>query len=540
MVNNISQPKNTCKNTAPPKTLYGKHPIYVNLLPPCNNACPAGENIQKWLSLVQNNKLQEAWETIIENNPMPSIHGRVCYHPCENNCNRRQLDATINIHAIERFLGDLAISEGWTIALPKQNSTKKILIIGAGPAGLSCAYHLKLLGHDVTIYEALAKAGGMMYVGIPSFRLPDNILASEVKRILDMGIKIEFNHCVDDVLAEKEKGKFDAVFLAVGAHKGKTVEVAVNDPCPIWDAIKFLKAVKANNVPQIGDHLVVFGGSNTAMDVARSAIRLGIKNVHIVYHRSRQRMAAFDFEIDETLDEGANLKVLRSLNKVDGNKIILNVVTLDDKGNPIPTGELEELPANMLVFALGQNSETDFLKKVYGIELKNNGSVIVDEQMMTGASGIFAGGDMLPYDQSVTYAVGHGKKAAKCIDAYLNGTSYANPKKHDIINYDNMDLWFDDPAMKTSQPLQEPTERVKSFAEVVGGFTKNETIHEAKRCLSCGNCFECDGCYGVCPENAIVKLGHGQKYRFDRDLCTGCQACYHECPCSAIEMEEDE
>lgn len=539
MINSDKQPKTSCENTTLKKTLYNKHPIYVNLLPPCNNACPAGENIQEWLSLVQANKLQDAWEVIVRDNPMPAIHGRVCYHPCESNCNRRQLDATINIHAIERYLGDAAIEEGWTVPVKAKSSNKKVLIVGAGPAGLSAAHHLKLLGHDVTIYEALPKAGGMMYVGIPSFRLPQNILDNEIKRILSMGINIEFNHRVEDLITEKETGKFDAVFLAVGAHRGKIVDVSVNDPCPIWDAVKFLRSVKMNTLPKIGDDIVIFGGSNTAMDVARTAVRLGIKNVTVAYHRSRERMAAFDFEIEEALEEGVKLAVLRSLNKVDGNKILLNVVTLDAKGNPEPTGEVEELPANMLVFALGQNPETDFLKNIFGIELKNNGSVLVDEQMMTGAQGIFAGGDMLPYDQSVTFAVGHGKKAARCIDAYLNGTAYVKPEKHNVIDYDNMDLWFDDPVFKTTQTLLDAKTRIQSFDEVVSGLTKNEVLHEAKRCLSCGNCFECDGCYGVCPEGAIEKLGPGKRYCFDRNLCTGCAACYHECPCSAIDMVED-
>ncbi len=531
----------SCKNTDFFKqTIYDEHPVYVNQLPPCNNACPAGENIQEWLSLTQSGKFQKAYEALIRNNPFPAIHGRVCYHPCEDNCNRRSFDSTINIHAIERFLGDSAIKENWEIPLQNSNTGKKVLIVGAGPAGLSAAYHLRRLGHEVTIYEALPKAGGMMYVGIPNYRLPENILDAEINRILSLGIKIEYNSRVTDVLAEKDRGYFDAVFLGIGAHKGKTVDVITENPCPILDAVKFLHAVKTKTLPKIESDIVVFGGSNSAMDVARSAIRLGIKNVTVAYHRSRARMAAFDFEVEEALEEGVNLKVLRSLNKINSDAVTLNVVELDDKGNPQPTGEKEKIKANMFVFALGQNPETDFLKNIPGINFKNNGCVLVDEQMMTGASGIFAGGDMLPFDQSVTTAVGHGKKAACAIDAYLNNTTYKKPKKHDIIYFENMDLWFHETTPKIQQSILNAEERSKSFAEVVNGFSKQNAQYEANRCFSCGNCFECDGCYGVCPEKAITKLGAGKRYCFDRDLCTGCGACARECPCSAIVMKPDE
>lgn len=520
-----------------------QHPKYVDLLPPCNNACPAGENIQSWLGFAQAGRFQQAWETIIENNPMPAIHGRVCYHPCESNCNRKNFDSTVSIHAIERFLGDSAIKENWP--MPKSTvsaSGKKVLVVGAGPAGLSAAYHLRRLGHGVTICEAAPSLGGMMSIGIPDYRLPKETLQGEAQRIISTGIELKLKTKVEDILAEKAAGNFDAVFLAVGAHKGKLTAIeAKNNPCPVWDAIHFLRAVKTNTLPKIGENLLVFGGSNTAMDVARTARRLGIKNVVVAYHRSRQRMAAFDFEIEEALEEGVQLKVLRSLVEVDGHAVKLNVVELDASGSPQPTGEVDVVAADMVVFALGQTPETEFLKKVPGIEFKSNGSVLVNDQMMTGCNGIFAGGDMLPYDQSVTIATGHGKKAARHIDAYLRGTTYIKPQKHALASYDKLQnkMWFQEKTPKTEQTLLNADTRVQSFAEVVSGLEQPQAHYEAKRCLSCGNCFECDSCYGVCPVKAITKLGRGKRYKFEQDKCIGCAQCFKICPCAAIEMEKE-
>lgn len=512
---------------------------YVDLLPPCNNACPAGENIQAWLGHAQAGHFKEAWEEIIKNNPMPATHGRVCYHPCESNCNRRQLDSTVNIHATERYIGDMALAEGWQVPATSVAplSGKKVLVIGAGPAGLSAAYHLRRRGHAVTIYDALSELGGMMYLGIPDYRLPSDILDGEAKRIIAMGgIDVKLNHRVDDVIAEKERGKFDAVFIAVGAYKGRITDCTRVDPCPIWDSIEFLLAVKENKFPKIND-LIVYGGSNTAMDVARSARRLGIKNITVCYHRSRQRMAAFPLEVEEALEEGVQLKALHAMQKVAGKKVTFNVVELDASGNPQPTGEVATLDADLVVFSLGQTPATEFLKKIPNFEMKSNGCVIANEAtMMTSCAGIFAGGDVLPLDQSVTVATGHGKKAAYNIDAFLQNSKYEKAPKHRIVKYEDMELWFKDKTECTEQTVLDATTRVQSFAEVVGGIDKQQAQYEAKRCLSCGNCFECDSCYAVCPVKAITKLGIGKRYSIDKETCFGCNKCVKQCPCCAIEM----
>lgn len=513
---------------------------YVDLLPPCNAACPAGENIQAWLSLAQGWKFKEAWEEILKNNPMPAIHGRVCYHPCEASCNRQHFDSTVSIHAVERFLGDMALEEKWTIPqyMIAPSSGKKVLVIGAGPAGLSASYHLQRLGHAVSLYDNQAVLGGMMHIGIPDYRLPAKILAGEAERIIAMGVELKLNYKVYDLLAEKERGKFDAVFLAIGAHRGRLVNCEQQNPCPMWDSIQFLKAIKQANLPKL-TNLIVYGGSNTAMDVARCAKRVGVQNVTVVYHRSRQRMAAFKHEIEEAIEEGVQITVLHALKTVIGSKATFNVVELDASGSPQPTGQEDTLDADMIVFALGQSSETDFLKTIEGIEMKSNGCVLVDDYMMTGREGIFAGGDMLPFDQSVTIANGHGKKAANNIDAYFQGGKYVTLRKHKVANYENLNVWFQEKSAQMQQSLLEPATRVQSFNEVVGGFDKHKALYEAKRCFSCGNCFECDGCYAVCPEKAITKLGFGKRYKIDDELCSGCRACKNQCPCNAIDMVKE-
>jgi formate dehydrogenase (NADP+) beta subunit len=514
-------------------------PVYVDLLPPCNEACPAGENVQLWMTLAQAGRWREAWEVIIKNNPMPAIHGRVCYHPCELSCNRKFIDVSVNIHAVERFLGDMALTEKWSVpatAMLPLNG-KKILIIGSGPAGLAAAYHLRLLGYEPTIYEALPKAGGMMRIGIPRYRLPQEILDGEIKRIEDMGIKIICNHKVTDVLAEKEQGGFAAGFMAVGAHQGWRSELKLNNPqCLIEEAIAFLQSVEFGEVPKLGERLIVYGGGNTAIDVARTARRLGVREIFVVYHRDRQRMVAFDFEVEEALEEGIKFVFLRSLQAINGKMAQFDIVELDAAGKKKITGQIEELPVDTLIFALGQTPATDFLRTVSGMQINDNATVNIDATMMTGCAGIFAGGDMLPSERSVTIATGHGKKAAHYIDAYLRSARYEQPPKHKRVTYDMMNVWFEDESAKTKQKLVAPAERSSSFAEVVKDLPLSESAYEAQRCLSCGNCFECDGCYAACPERAITKLGRDKRYRIDYDLCTGCGVCYEQCPCAAIEM----
>lgn len=515
--------------------LRKQKPVYTDLLPPCNNACPAGENIQAWLALAMAGKHREAWQKLVEENPMPAIHGRVCYHPCESQCNRSYVDNPVSIHAVERFLGDLAIEEGWAFEPVSVSTGKRILIVGAGPSGLSAAYHLRRLGHEVEIFEAGPLPGGMMHFGIPAYRLPRNILMTEIGRIEKLGIPIRLNHKVDDLLAEKTRGNFDAVFIAIGAHIGKKTDIPARDAGQIFDAVSFIRDVELGQAPKIGRRVAVYGGGNTAMDAARIAKRLGAEEALIIYRRDREHMPAHDFEAEEALSEGVKIHWLRTIKSIDQQSFTVEVMRIEN-GRPVPTGEVETLEADSLILALGQDTDTDFLKKAPGMAFKEDGTVIVGPDMMTTCEGVFAGGDVVPGERSVTIAVGHGKKAARFIHGYLQKDPYVKPEKKPVAGFEKLHVWYRTEAPVQAQPHIEIETATKDFTEIVGGLSEKAARNEAARCFSCGNCFECDGCFGACPEDAVIKLGPGQRYLFNYDLCTGCAVCFEQCPCHAIEM----
>lgn len=513
-------------------------PEYVDFFPPCNNACPAGENIQAWLSLAQEGKIEDAWRKLTEQNPMAAIHGRVCYHPCENSCNRKDLDSSVSIHAVERFLGDEALKNNWQFYPPKTLTGKKIMIVGAGPSGLSAAYHLRKLGHEVTIFEAGPVAGGMMNFGIPAYRMPRNILQAEIKRIENFGVKIVLNYKVQDILKEKENGGFDAVFVAIGAHLAKKVNIPAQEASKILDAVSFLKEADENseNKPLLGRRVAIYGGGNTAMDAARTAKRLGADEAMIIYRRDREHMPAHEFEADEALSEGVKIHWLSTIKNMETSCITVEKMQVVN-GKAVPTGEYETLEADSLILALGQEADTDFLKHIEGITFKEDGTTVeVNPSMMTGYPGIFAGGDMVPSERTVTIATGHGKKAARNIDAWLRNSTYEKPANNPLVTIEKLQIWFKTNAEKKAQQHLEIEKAVETFDEIVAGYTTEEAVYEAQRCLSCGNCFECDSCYGACPEGAISKNGKGEGYTINYDLCTGCGVCAEQCPCHALDM----
>jgi NADPH-dependent glutamate synthase beta subunit-like oxidoreductase len=512
--------------------------VYVDRLPPCNQACPAGENIQRWLYEAEEGDggYERAWRQIMEDNPFPAVMGRVCYHPCETECNRGKLDEAVGINSVERFLGDLAIERGWQVDRTAERSGKRVLVIGAGPSGLSAAYHLARLGHDVTVRDAGPRAGGMMRFGIPTYRLPRHVLDAEIQRIVDLGVTLELESTVTSVLDAMQEGAFDAVFLAVGAHLGKRAYIPAGSAAHIVDAVSLLRSMEGEERPLLGRRVVVYGGGNTAIDVARTAKRLGADESIIVYRRTRERMPAHDEEVEEAEEEGILMKWLSTIKHADGGKLVVERMELDDTGFPQPTGELEELEADSLVLALGQEADLSLLDGVPGLEV-DDGVVGVGPNMMTGYPGIFAGGDMVPAERTVTVAVGHGKKAARHVDAWLRGGSFEPAPKHELADFELLNTWYYSDAPRTVRPKLELARRQSTFEEVVGGLDETTALYEARRCLSCGNCFSCDNCYGVCPDNAVIKLGEpGERYAIDLDFCKGCGICAAECPCGAIEM----
>ncbi len=514
-------------------------PVYVDRLPPCNAACPAGENIQGWLYHAESGDYEQAWRLLTRENPLPAIMGRVCYQPCESACNRASVDAAVGVNSVERFLGDMAIKSGWSFERPPAPTGKRVLVVGAGPSGLSAAYHLARLGHTVEIHEAGPHAGGMMRFGIPRYRLPREVLDAEVRRILDLGVTLHLNRKVENLLEAKKKGSFDAVFLAVGAHIAKRAYLPAGSASRMLDAVSVLRSMEGEDKPLLGRRVVVYGGGNTAVDVARTARRLGATESVIVYRRTRERMPAHDSEVEEALQEGVLIKWLSTIRQAGEASITVEKMVLDAKGNPQPTGEVETLAADSVVLALGQDVDLSLLEGVPGLVLKD-GVVEVGPDMMTGHAGVFAGGDMVPAERTVTVAVGHGKKAARHIDAWLAGRSYSHDKKALPASADRLNTWYYSDAPKTMRPALDLIRRQSTFDEVVQGLDESNALYEARRCLSCGNCFECDNCYGVCPDNAVIKLGPGQRFRINYDYCKGCGLCAAECPCGAIDMIPEE
>ena len=513
-----------------------RRPVYVDLLPPCNAGCPAGENIQGWLAHMQADEHELAWRALVADNPFAAIHGRVCYHPCESVCNRADLDSAVSIHSVERFLGDLALERGWLFDPPPAASGKRVLVIGAGPSGLSAAYHLARRGHEVEIRDAGSEPGGMMRYGIPAYRMPRDVLSGELERIAALGVRFTSNHVVVDLDAERREGGFDAVFVAVGAHLSKRVEIPAMDAGPIVDAVSFLRGVASGERPVIGRRVAIYGGGNTAMDAARTARRLGAEEALVVYRRTREQMPALEEEAQDAEREGVRINWLRTIKTFEGPELNVEVMELDDSGFPQPTGRFEKLAADTVILALGQETDTAFLRTVPGVEFDRDGTVQVSSAMMTGSPGVFAGGDMVPSERTVTIGVGHGKRAAREIDAWLQGSEAEHPAKHPSATFEMLNLWYFGDAALREQPELGLSERVADFGEVVGGLSAQHATFEAHRCLSCGNCCECDGCLGACPEDAVIKLGKGYRYEFDYDRCTGCGACYEQCPVHSIEM----
>ena len=510
-------------------------PVYMDFMPPCNNACPAGENIQEYLRLVKLGQIHEAWTELVKNNPFPAIHGRVCYHTCETACNRGCLDQSISIHGVERFLGDKALEEGWTFPVPERKTDFKVLIVGAGPAGLSCAYHLARLGHTVEVRDSGELPGGMMRYGIPEYRLPRDVLDAEIDRIRDMGVTFVQNYSVKDLLKDQAEGMFDAAFIAVGAGLSKNVDIPSMDASRIVDAVSFLKDVAEGERPQIGRRVAVYGGGNTAMDAARVARRLGAEESIVIYRRTEEQMPANESELEEAELEGVQMHWLRTISEVDPGKVQVEIMELDDKGRAVGTGKFETLQADTVILAIGQETDSNFLRRIPGMKFENDVIKVDPTTLMTDVPGIFAGGDAIPSDRTVTISVGHGKKAARMIDTWLHSNQPAPKTKAPIVDFDMLHLWYFGDHERRMQSELDVEERT-DFQEIVRGLSPEEAKFEAVRCLSCGNCIECDGCLGACPEDAVIKLGKGLRYRYNYEKCTGCATCYEQCPVHAIEM----
>ena len=533
--NDITKPVDLsihAEGTGPTRT---RRPVYIDFMPPCNSACPAGENIQAWLAFAQGGDYFEAFQTILGDNPFPAIMGRVCVKPCETGCNRNHIDSTVSIHAVERYIGDEALRQNWEVRLSAKPTGKRVLVVGAGPGGLSAAYHLTRLGHTVEVFDAGNHPGGLLWTGVPDYRLPKEILDGEIDRIVKMGVKIRLNYKVQDVLMEKQGGNFDAVYISIGAQVIHDEGFQHDNSVTITDAFSFFNESKKNSSPFVKKKVVVYGGGKLAMYLSRVLKRFG-SDAAVYFPGDTKMMPAYDYETEDALAEGVEVQLYRSISRIENKKIILEKMKVE-KGKAIGTGEFESIEADVLINAYKQESDSGFLRAVSGIKLNEDGTVLIDAQRMTGYEGIFAGGDMLPGEnRSSTIAIGHGKKAAKYINGFLLQAPYQKPEKHPTASYKKLHMWYKTDAPQKEQDKLAPAVAVKSFEEVISGLPEQEARFEAQRCLSCGNCFECDGCFGACPEDAIIKLGKGNRYKFNYNACTGCAVCYEQCPCHAIEM----
>ena len=521
-------------------------PVYKDKLSPCKAACPAGNDIQDYLDLVKQGKFKEGLALLKKTNPLPAILGRVCYHPCEEKCNRGEFDEAIAIHNIERFLGDY----GLTLPREKEVAKKreeKIAIIGSGPAGLSCAYHLAGMGYQVTIFEALPVPGGMLAVGIPDYRLPKNVVKAEIEASEAMGVEIRTSTPVgpgDNLL---EQG-YKAVFIAVGAHKSMKMGVPGEDKEGVFEALNFLQEVNLGKQVSIGDRVAVIGGGNVAIDAARVAIRQGAKQVSIIYRRSKAEMPASDEEVEAAEEEGIGINYLAAPNRVLGDGKVTGLECLRMKlGEPDESGRARPVPikgseftvaVDTVISAIGQTAELSFAGKK--LSATPGGTLAVDEKTLaTSETGIFAGGDVVTGPAMVADAIGAGSKAADSIDRYLRGETLGVAEEEiPVASFEDLNLAYATPAPRARAGKLPVGERIRGFAEIDGAFSQKIAIAEAERCLSCGVCNSCGNCWLFCPDACVFSKNGG--YDINYDYCKGCGVCANECPCSAIMMVVEE
>ena len=517
-----------------------QRPLYRHGLPPCNSACPAGEEVQAYVQLIAQGQYPEALARIRRDNPLPGVCGRVCYHPCETACNRAAFDEAIAIQALERF----ASEQPPPLERPAERRRESVAIVGAGPAGLSCAYHLARQGYPVTVFDALPQPGGMLRIGIPPYRLPRSVLDREIEAIASLGVAFRTGIRVgSDVGLEELRERFDAVFLATGAHRSRRLSIPGEDAEGVVSGIALLADLAAGRLRRMPRRVVVIGGGNTAIDVARSARRLGASPI-IVYRRSASEMPAIREEVEEAAKEGVRFEFLAAPLRVlvEGRRAVgLECVHMqlgepDESGRPRPlpvAGASFCLEADLIVRAIGEDPDLDFLPD----PLRQQGQIGVDEVGATAIRGIFAGGDAATGRGRVADAIGSGKRAALSIHRYLSGTDDASEQPLPVVRVDDLNLDYFQPASRIALPRLRMKEALQGFAEVNLGLDAMQAVTEAARCFSCGVCTYCDNCWVFCPDAAIARTPDG--YLIDYDHCKGCGICVHECPRGAMALMEE-
>ncbi len=526
-------------------------PLYQNKMPPCNMGCPNTNDIQGFIEAVNNNDLKKAFSVLTRTTPFPAICGRVCYHPCESHCNRIQYDDAVNICALERVVGDYALEHGLALTKTGAKTQKKIAIVGSGPAGLNCAYHLRSLGHEVSIFESRSKAGGMLRHGIPEFRLPKKILDAEIKRLLDLGIEIKFNFKINKKELENLSKNYHAVFAAIGAYKPKEVALNGSDLKGVSSGLNFLlsHAYEANSFDIKGKQVAVVGGGNTAIDTARTALRLGGMPT-IYYRRTQNEMPAHPDEVREAMEEGIPCQFLANPVECRGSNGKLTSVFFQK----MQLGEKDSSGRQKAVAIEGQNFEVkvDFLFTAFGEDaemedlaqpLENKwGRFIRKEHFKSNMNNVFLGGDAVQDTQgTVVHALGEGQKAANIIDNFIQGKPLPEYSAGaSAVTYKDLNTAYFKKAARSKTPERGHAERKKDFLPVTDALKKEAYEHEAHRCFSCGVCNYCRNCELFCPDKSIKFKSDGMKsLSIDYDHCKGCGICVYECPRCAMDMAKE-
>jgi len=521
-------------------------PAYVNPPAPCHGACPVDGNIAAWIQSIENGAYQDAWLTLTDNNPFPAVTGRICHRPCEDACNRGQLDSPIAIRCLERFVGDMALDKGWAFSGTAISKAETIAIVGGGPAGLAAAFHLRRMGYAVTLFEAQQQLGGVLRYGIPPYRLPREILEAEILRILGLGIDVRTESRIstqadfDDLHSE-----FSAIFIATGAAMPKQLPQLDYTGSRVIEAATYLGQAGFGDGPQRRDRMVVIGGGSAAMDVARTARRHG-NDVVVICLEAESEMPAQRDEVLEAKDEGILLidgVMLQSVTDLGQDGLELACIRVEFQAGekrgefevtPIPGTELT-LDTDTIVPAIGQDPDTTALQNILDVEA---GLVSVDEQRETSLAGIFAGGDLVTMQRFVTVAFGFGKQAANGIDRYLQSVTKGPERpSQPTVQIDVINTHYHPRAARVKQQLMAAAERQASFDEVELALPGGEALLESQRCFSCGNCTFCDNCFYYCPDMAIKRQNGG--YSVNGDYCKGCGLCVRECPTGAIVMQQE-
>jgi len=536
--------------------------------PPCIKTCPSGNDIRGWLTTIaQREKLglsleeacDQAWALEMETNPLPAIMGRVCPHPCESECNRTEKEGAVSINAVERFIGDHGLERDLKPPLLDGDGPRdeKIAVVGSGPSGLSCAYQLVRRGYQVTMFESLAKPGGMLRYGIPEYRLPREVIDAEYQRVFDLGVEFKSGVTVGkDIAFEDLRRDFAAVFVGIGAHQGRKLGCPGEDGSGVYTGTEFLRRANSGEVPTVGENVVVIGGGDTAIDAARVTLRLGHdaagvsrrmgSQVTILYRRTREEMPAIAREIEEALEEDIQLEYLaapaRILRDEDGTVtgMLIQHMELgepDSSGRrrPVPIeGKLTEIPCDTVITAVSQAPDTESLGA-----FNEKGWMEVDEWGRTGIDGVWSGGDNVNLGLA-TISVGQGRLAALSMHAALRGEAAIAETPGPEIGPDRIILDFYETQERAEQVVMPPAERLaRPDAEIDPGIGIEAALAEAARCFSCGSCFGCERCWMYCTPSCFGKVAEpklGAFLTIDMNTCNGCKKCAEECPCGFLEM----